>query len=210
MALMSRLLGQCRRPTRWLDRMVARGMNISHSEMTDWGLSHIVIGRRDTILDVGCGGGGTIRKLAGIATEGKVYGIDYSEESVRISRRTNRRLEESGRVEIRQGSVSSLPYPDAMFDLVTAIESHYFWPDLVNDMKELLRVLKPGGMLVMMGGEYKGGRYDERNEQWVELADMAYHSVDEFEQLFCTVDYTEVQVLEDFERGWMCGMGIKR
>jgi ubiquinone/menaquinone biosynthesis C-methylase UbiE len=173
MALMSRLLGQCRRPTRWLDRMVARGMNISHSEMTDWGLSHITIGKKDTILDVGCGGGGTIRKLAGIATEGKVYGIDYSEQSVRISRRTNRRLEESGHVEIRQGSVSSLPYPDAMFDLVTAVESHYFWPDLVSDMKELFRVLKPGGMLVMMGGEYKGGRYDERNEQWVELARLA-------------------------------------
>jgi ubiquinone/menaquinone biosynthesis C-methylase UbiE len=148
-------------------------MNISHSEMTDWGLSHITIGKKDTILDVGCGGGGTIRKLAGIATEGKVYGIDYSEQSVRISRRTNRRLEESGHVEIRQGSVSSLPYPDAMFDLVTAVESHYFWPDLVSDMKELFRVLKPGGMLVMMGGEYKGGRYDERNEQWVELARLA-------------------------------------
>jgi SAM-dependent methyltransferase len=60
-----------------------------------------------------------------------------------------------------------------MFDLVTAVESHYFWPDLVSDMKELFRVLKPGGMLVMMGGEYKGGRYDERNEQWVELARLA-------------------------------------
>ena len=121
--------------------------------------------------------------------------------------KTNRRLIEAGRVEIRHGSVSSLPFPDDMFDLVTAIESHYFWPDLVNDMKEVLRVLKPGGM--MMGGEYKGGKYDKRNKQWVELADMAYHSVDEFDRLFCTVGCTEVQVLEDSDRGWMCGMGRK-
>jgi ubiquinone/menaquinone biosynthesis C-methylase UbiE len=209
MGIMSKVLRQCRKPTGLLGRMVARGMNISHSEMTNWGLGHISIGKNDTILDIGCGGGGTIRKLARIAAEGRVHGIDYSEESVRISMKTNRRLIEAGRVEIQHGSVSSLPFPDDMFDLVTAIESHYFWPDLVNDMKEVLRVLKHGGMLLMMGGEYKGGKYDERNQQWVELADMAYHSVDEFDRLFCTAGCTEVQVLEDSDRGWMCGIGRK-
>lgn len=55
-------------------------MNISHSKMTSWGLSHISIGKHDTILDVGCGGGGTVRKLASTAEEGKIYGIDYSED----------------------------------------------------------------------------------------------------------------------------------
>lgn len=209
MSMMSRLLRQCRKPTGWLGRFVARGMNISHSEMTDWGLGHISIGEDDTILDVGCGGGGTIRKLATIAAEGKVQGVDYSQESVRISTNTNRELIEAGRVEIHQGSVSSLPFPADRFDLVTAIESHYFWPDLVHDMQEVLRVLKPGGTLLVMGGEYKGGKYDERNEGWVELADMAYHSVDEFDRLFRNVGCTEVQVLEDYDRGWMCGIGRK-
>jgi ubiquinone/menaquinone biosynthesis C-methylase UbiE len=184
-------------------------MNVSHSEMTDWGLSHVAIGKSDTILDVGCGGGGTIRKLATMAEKGQVYGIDYSEESVRISTKLNRKLIDSGRVEIRHGSVSSLPFPDDMFDMVTAIESHYFWPDLANDMREILRVLKPGRMLMLLGGEYKGGKYDERNQRWVELGDMAYHTVDEFGQLFSTVGFTDVQVLEDSDRGWMCGLGNK-
>ena len=172
MSVMSKVLGQCRKPTGWLGRIVVRGMNLGHSKMTNWGLGHISIRKNDTILDVGCGGGGTIRKLARTATEGKVYGVDYSEESLRIGTKTNRRLIEAGRVEIRQGSVSSLPYPNDMFDLVTAIESHYFWPDLVTDMKEILRVLKPGGMLLMMGGAYRGGKYDQRNERWVELGDF--------------------------------------
>ncbi|MFN2217762.1 MAG: class I SAM-dependent methyltransferase [Anaerolineae bacterium] len=184
-------------------------MNISHAQMTDWGLGHISIGTSDTILDVGCGGGGTIRKLATIASEGKVYGIDYSDESVRTSTRTNRELIDAGRVEIRQGTVSSLPYPDARFDLVTAIESHYFWPNLVHDIREVLRVLKPGGTLVLMGGEYRGGKYDQRNERWVELGDMAYHSIEEFDRLFRRVGCTEVRVLEEADEGWMCGIGRK-
>jgi SAM-dependent methyltransferase len=209
MTFMSKVLRQCRKPTGWLGRIVVRGMNIGHSEMTNWGLGHISIEKNDTILDVGCGGGATIRKLARIATQGQVHGIDYSEESVRISVKINRRLIEAGHVEIRHGSVSSLPYPDDMFDLVTAIESHVFWPDLVNDMKEVLRVLKPGGMLMMMGGTYKGGKYDKRNQRLVELANMAYHSLDEFDRLFCTVGFAQVQVLEDFDRGWMCGRGRK-
>ena len=113
MSIMSKVLRQCRKPTGWLGRIVVRGMNMGHSEMTNWGLGHISIRKNDTILDVGCGGGGTIRKLARIATEGKVHGIDYSEESVRISTKTNRGLIEAGRVKIRHGSVSSLPYPDS-------------------------------------------------------------------------------------------------
>lgn len=209
MSIMSKILKQCRKPTGWLGRSVAWGMNISHSKMTNWGLSYISIRKHDTILDVGCGGGGTVRKLASTAAEGKIYGIDYSEDSVRIFRKTNKRAIEAGRVEIRQGSVSSLPFPEDMFDLITAVESHYFWPDLVNDMKEVLRVLKPGGTLIMIGGEYKGGKYDERNQKWVEMGDMAYHSIDEFDDLFSDIGYTEVRVIEDYYRGWMCGVGIK-
>jgi SAM-dependent methyltransferase len=183
-------------------------MNISHSKLTDWGLNHISVGRQFTILDIGCGGGGTVRKLARIATKGKVYGIDYSEESVRISRRTNRKLIEAGRVEIQHGSVSTLPFWDSLFDLVTAVETHYFWPDLANDLKEVLRVLKPGGILIVMGGEYKGGKYDERNAKWVELGDMAYHSPDELGELLA-VGYSEVEVFEDYDRGWICAVGRK-
>ncbi len=77
------------------------------------------------ILDVGCGGGRTVSKLAAIATQGKVYGVDYSDESVAATKRTNVRWIDLGRVEIRHGSVSQLPFPDGMFDLVTAVETHF-------------------------------------------------------------------------------------
>jgi ubiquinone/menaquinone biosynthesis C-methylase UbiE len=184
-------------------------MNLSHSKLTNWGLSHLSIGENATVLDIGCGGGGTIHKLAKKVRNGKTYGIDYSEDSVRISQKANRAAILAGCVEIQQGSVSSLPFPQDMFDLITAIETHYFWPDLVNDMKEVLRVLKPGGTLVMIGGEYKGGKYDERNQKWVEFGNMAYHTINEFKGIFSAAGYLEVQVFEDYGRGWMCGLGKK-
>jgi 2-polyprenyl-3-methyl-5-hydroxy-6-metoxy-1,4-benzoquinol methylase len=85
MGIMSKLLNQWRKPTGRLGRAAVRAMNISHSKLADWGLKHIAIEKHWTILDVGCGGGMTVHKLAGIATEGKVYGIDFSEESVTVS-----------------------------------------------------------------------------------------------------------------------------
>jgi len=163
MHIMSKLqqhrLTNARKPTGRFGRLLIRAMNISHYQLTDWGLSHLSIGKQDTILDVGCGGGGAIRKLAKIAANGKVYGIDFSDESVMVSRMTNRRWVQMGRVEIQQGSVSCLPFPDSMFDLVTAVNTHNFWPDLVTDMQEILRVLKPGGKLTIIGSVYKGGKY---------------------------------------------------
>jgi ubiquinone/menaquinone biosynthesis C-methylase UbiE len=188
-------------------------MNIHHSKVTDWGLKHITIEKHDTILDVGCGGGRTVHKLAAIATEGKVYGIDYSEESVAAARRTNEQWIEVGRVEIRHASVSHLPFSDDMFDLATAVETHFFWPDLPADMREVLRVLKPGGKLIIIAEGYKGGKYDKRMqkliEKFVELTNMAFLSVNEHSELFSKAGYSDVQIIEEYHKGWICGIGRK-
>jgi SAM-dependent methyltransferase len=107
---------QCRRPFGWLGRSTVRSMNARHSRVTDWGLSHVTIGDAFTILDVGCGGGRTIQKLAASASHGSVCGIDYSLASVTVARTVNAALIGSGRVDIREGSVSALPYGDGTFE----------------------------------------------------------------------------------------------
>ena len=71
-----------------------------------------------------------------------ICGIDYSEEMVHLAQKTNKKFVENGHVEIIHGSVSSLPFPDGTFDLVTAFETYYFWPNLIDDLKEIKRVLK--------------------------------------------------------------------
>jgi len=187
-------------------------MNRRHYAVTDWGLTHISIGNHDTILDVGCGGGRTIHKLAAVAREGKIYGIDFSEDSVATARRTNQQWIEMGRVDIRQGPVSHLPFSDQTFDFVTAVETHYYWPDLHADMREVLRVLKPGGTLLIIAEAYKGGKYDEllqKLEKFGKIVNYAHLSVNEHAGLFSKAGYADVQVFEEYDKGWICARGRK-
>jgi SAM-dependent methyltransferase len=207
--LTQRRLTNARKPAGRVGRLLIRAMNIRHSPMTNWGLSHLSIGNRDTILDIGCGGGGTVHKLARIATNGKVYGIDFSTESVMVSRMTNKRLVQLGRVEIQQGSVSCLPFSGSMFDLVTAVNTHNYWPDLVTDMQEIFRVLKPDGTLIIIGSVYEGRQDNKRNHTYAELIEIAFPSIQELHELFLRAGYTEVQMYENYDRGWMCSIGRK-
>ena len=93
---------QCQRPRGPLGRVVLWLMNLRHSGVTDWGLRRVTIKENDTILDVGCGGGRTVSKLAAAASKGKTYGIDYSEESVTWARKTNRQfIDGAGFVDIQ-------------------------------------------------------------------------------------------------------------
>lgn len=186
-------------------------MNVSHSKLTDWGLGQIGIEKSYTILDVGCGGGRTVSKLAAIATEGKVYGVDYSEESVAATKKINAQAIETGRVEVRHGSVSQLPFSDGMFDLVTAVETHFWWPNLAADMGEVFRVVKPGGKLVAVAEVYKGAgtTTSKLAEKYAARTGMTLLSAEEHRELFANAGYSDVQVIEKREKTWICVVGRK-
>lgn len=204
-------VNQCQKPTGWLGRFVLWNMNSRHSKVTDWGLSHISIRPQDIILDVGCGGGKTVSKLAGLASEGKAYGIDYSTESVTFAGKTNRALTAAGRVEIQEASVSQLPFSDNTFDVVTAVETHFWWPDLPAGMHEILRVLKPGGTLIVIAEVYKGANTTvaKLSEKYAPISGMKVLSVDEHRELFTATGYSDVHVDVDAGKGWICGVGRK-
>ena len=187
-------------------------MNSGHSKLTDWGLQHISIENHGTILDVGCGGGRTVSKLAAIATQGKVYGIDYSDESVAATKRTNAQWVDLGRVEVRHGSVSQLPFPDGMFDLITAVETHFWWPNLPGDIREVFRVLKPGATLILIAEVYKGANttVSKLAEKYASRTGMTLLNADEHRELFTNAGYSNVQVIEERDKGWISSIGRKR
>src|SRR5579859_3757904 len=196
-------VSQCQKPRGWLGRFALWNMNSRHSQVTDWGLGHVCIEKQYTILDVGCGGGRTLSKLAEAAAQGKVYGIDYSEESVAASKRTNARWIDMERVEVRHGSVSQLPFQSGMFDLVTAVETHFWWSNLPADFLEIFRVLKPGGKLIVIAEIYKGANTTVAKlaEKYASRTGITLLDVNEHRALFAKAGYSEVQVIEERGKG---------
>ena len=210
LALAVYLMRQVRKPSKWTGRFFLWSMNKRHSPLTDWGLQYVQVAPDSAVLDVGCGGGRTLQKLAALASEGRIYGIDYAKGSIAASSANNADLMQAGRVAIVQASVSSLPFPADKFDLATAVETQYFWPDLVNDMKEIRRVLKPGSALVQIGEAYKrGGIASKILSPLMNVSRMAFLSVADQRGLFTQAGYTDIQVSEERSRGWICVTGRK-
>lgn len=203
---------QWQKPTGWLGRFVLRNMNSRHSKVTDWGLSKASIRTPDIILDVGCGGGRTVNKLAATATEGKVYGVDFSEAAVAVATKTNRQWIAMGRVGIQKGSVSHLPFADETFDIVTAVETHFWWPDLPNDMREVLRVLKSNGTLIIIAEIYRGAstKTAKLAEKYLPLSGLNLLTASEHRDLFRNAGYVDVQIVEESGKGWICAKGKKQ
>ena len=204
MNVLGRLLSQSGKPRGWFGRFLVRGMNFGHSGLTRWGLTKVEIAENATVLDIGCGGGRTLERLASLARLGKAIGIDYSKDSVTVARKRNQRLIDSGRVEVVHGSVSSMPFPDATFDWVSAVESYYFWPDIAADLAEVRRVMKPSGQLVIIAGMYRGSRFDKRNERLIRAGGMRCFSVQEFEETLKDAGFPMVAVTVEPRKGWIC------
>ncbi len=207
MGITRKMLKQAAMPTGRFGALWVRLMNVGHSSVTRWGLGRISIDKSDVILDVGCGGGRTVNTLAKIATDGKIYGIDYSPVSVAVSTSKNKRLIEKGQVKILHASVDSLPFSDDMFDLVTAVESCYFWPDLISNLEEIRRVLKMGGSVILVNAMYRDERFEKRNSHLAGTGDFTYHSPEEFTGFLRDAGYSSVrtEVLEN--KNWIAAIG---
>lgn len=201
------LIRQVKKPDRFAGRFFAWLMNDSHAPLTDWAFTHLEIPEGATAMDVGCGGGRTINKLAAKAPQ--VYGIDYTAGSVAASRAHNKRLIAEGRVHVEQASVSRLPFADDNFDLVTAIETQYYWPNLQDAMKEIFRVLKPGGQLMVVAENYKGARNDAVLGPVMKLLGSSRLSMDDHRALFLAAGYKGVEIVEERRRRWICAIGTK-
>jgi SAM-dependent methyltransferase len=196
------LMDQYKRPTGRRGRVVAALMNKGHEALTLWGLTHVNIEPDYVILDVGCGGGKTVSRLAHRAVRGKVFGIDYSADMVKYSQKVNKKLITENHVEIHEGSVEKTGFPDNFFDLVTAIETYYFWPSLPDALREIKRVLKPGGRLLLVNEMVKDGVYEVENAEMIEKSQVRLVPLEEIRQIMESVGFSNVQVFTKAESPW--------
>lgn len=194
MEIMKKLGRQAGEPSGRLGRLLGRCMNMGHGGLRRWALGEINIVPGSCILDVGCGGGKTVQVMAEADSGCKVYGIDPSEEMVRLSGDVNRELIEAGRVEIIKSRVSSLPFPDGEFDMVTAFETFHFWPDPVGDLREVKRVLKPGGKVLLANEVYEDERFEKRNARYARMIEgLELHPPEQYREFLARAGFTGVE-----------------
>ncbi|TKS59245.1 MAG: hypothetical protein EWM72_02257 [Nitrospira sp.] len=118
-------------------------------EGIDWTIDLIEIQPTDHVLEIGCGPGHGIQRVAGLVSQGRVAGVDFSETMLQQALRRNAAAIAADRVELRLGDASKLPYPDNSFHKVFATNVVYFWKDPVATLHEIQRVMKPGGRLAL-------------------------------------------------------------
>ena len=191
-----------RRPEGFGGKLMVSMMNLGHGALAEWGLQHLAVPEGAAVLDCGCGGGANIKKLLEKAAQGSVKGIDYSEVSVEKSRSLNASAISAGRCEIMQANVAQLPFEDNSFDLVTAFETVYFWPELPACFREVGRVLRPGGTFFICN------ECDEDNK-WTDIVSgMKIYTADELTQVLTKAGFTDI-VMHKNDKGWLCATARK-
>lgn len=189
-SLYNRFMSMSARPTGFLGQVMLHFMNLAHTPMARWNLSLIDFTNVHTILDEGCGGGKNIERMLRIVPEAQVYGIDYSEKSVIASQKTNARWLNQ-RCFITQGNAMALDFEDSHFDLVTAFETVYFWPDLHKAFAETYRVLKPNGLFAFSYGD----KADKTMSDWEQTIDtMHLLPIDEVQTILASVGFSDISV----------------
>ncbi|MGI6340432.1 MAG: class I SAM-dependent methyltransferase [Bacteroidales bacterium] len=191
--------------TTFWGRLMLAGMNHGHQKMALWCIeNHIKLSGNEDVLDIGCGGGQNIANFLK-RTKGKVHGIDYSPASVAKSLKKNKKAVTEKRSEIVQANVSAIPFENKTFDLVTAFETIYFWENIINDFKEVKRVLKPNGKFVVCNESSKM----EGNERWTNILDMNIYTAEEIVDTMQQAGFANVKSYKKENTQQICVIGKK-
>ncbi len=204
-----KLTENAEKPQGFWGRLMIRSMNKGHSDLTDWALGYIKFENGMRVLDVGCGGGRTVSKLCGMVGSGKVYGIDYSALCVNKSIKYNHKNVLCGKAEITKASVSELPFPGGSFDLVTAVETYYFWPDKLHDLTEIRRVLRSGGKLLLVFEMLKSEENPDRWKAVEERLNIKAVSSGEINEMLLRAGYRNIRLHVRQNEGRLCAIAEK-
>jgi ubiquinone/menaquinone biosynthesis C-methylase UbiE len=136
---------QLRKPSGILAGKVGNEMNITNSFLYDFTIEAMQLKNDESILEIGFGNGKFFDKIFSTANNLKISGLDFSPEMVKVAKGNNPTTSNNGKLTLRLGSSDKIPFPDNSFDKVFCINVIYFWEQPAAHLKEIYRVLKPGG-----------------------------------------------------------------
>jgi SAM-dependent methyltransferase len=144
------LARQLARPSGLAGLLMRPALNKVNARVNRTALDLLSLAPDHRLLDIGFGGGLLLREALRRLPQGFVAGIEISEPMLKLARARFRSELMAARMEVKEGSASAIPYPDASFDRVTAVNTLHFWPDPHAGLREALRVLRPAGRLVLV------------------------------------------------------------
>jgi len=207
MGLYKKFVSQTRKPEGTLGKMMVNGMNSGHAKMADWGISHLPKSEPSKILELGCGGGRNAGELANRFSSARVTAIDYSEVSVAKSKEYNKDLIASGRMSVKQGDVSDLRLPVDTYDIATAFETIYFWPGLEKCFTEVYRVLKPGGVFMIVN---ESDGMDDTSLKFEKIIDgMKCYTIEQIGAALKAAGFSEVTSDHYDGKSWITVIAVK-
>lgn len=208
MGILSKIFSNTRKPEGFFGRMMVNGMNGGgHALLAEWGLSHLTLNGDANVLDVGCGGGANVARLLKRCPQGTVTGIDYSPVSVKKSTEVNAAAITDGRCRVLEGNASALPFDDNSFDIVTAFETVYFWPDIEECFRGVRRILKEGGRFAIVNED---DGLTGNNEKWEKMIDgMHTYTPEELRKYLTAAGFRDIAVKIDDQHHWLTVMATK-
>lgn len=182
-------------------------MNHGHATISAWGFTYISPRTTDDVLDIGCGGGANMSVFLTKCPNGTVTGIDYSPVSVAASTKMNQDAVSAGKCNVLLGDVSVLPFDEGIFDIVTAFETIYFWPDMENALRQIFRVLKGGGTCMICN---EAGGPGQVAEKWTKIVDgMTIYSGEDLTCMLESAGFSDVTIHQELDRPWLCVIAKK-
>lgn len=196
-------------PTGEAGRAMLQRMNESHGNLTNWALSFVEFQNDYEVLDVGCGGGATMQRLARRFAGGHIHGIDHSAAAVSLASETNAKTIEAGRMTVQRASVERLPFESGSIDMAVSVESLYFWPRPDAGLGEICRVLRHGGQLVIALEAYENGDLPESVRTNAEEFSLFLPTLGELRCLLREAGFDSVDICTQPDTLWLAAIATK-
>ncbi len=184
-------------------------MNEHHKELSAWAIATIPEAfTASRVLDIGCGGGSVLRVFSMKWPRSVCDGIDISETAVEYAKKKSSFLIAAGKIRVQVAGVSDIPFPDGEFDLITAVETYFFWPDLENDIRSAASKLREGGLMLIVSEQFFNGKNDADLSKVCKSHHMTLVSNNEMVRLMEGAGMT-VKMTVDEDRNWVAFLGKK-
>ncbi len=184
------LIKQSQKPSGLIGRVITKIWSFYFKKLSLWAIKQTTIADNYRILEIGYGGGSTIKNILALNKNLEIHGIDISKESYRTAQRVHSDSIRKGSVQLKIGNVENMPYQNNYFDRIFAIQTHIFWKDIKKSFQEVYRVMSSNSTLIIAS---------EKEKIHYHMTD--YRTSHEFSQLLTSIGFSKIE--EKQNRNWI-------